>query len=172
MTDTITLTGIVGSVPNAITSKAGVPITSFRLASTQRRYDRSKGEWVDGDTSWFGVNTFRQLAANASQSIEKGDRVIVTGRVRLRDWTTAERRGTSVEVDAEAVGHDLSWGTATWVRTSRSSTGALTDSGQQAPAAAAPNASDWGGAPEAPADVPDGLDSEPALEPASDETPF
>jgi single-strand DNA-binding protein len=87
------------------------------LASSQRRFDRSQNRWIDGETNWFTITSFRQLAINTSESINKGDRILVTGKLRVRDWDNGERSGTSVEVDAEAVGHDLSWGTATFVRT-------------------------------------------------------
>ncbi len=51
-----------------------------------------------------------------SSSIDKGNRVVVTGRLRIRDWTSGEKAGTTVEVDADAVGHDLAWGTAVYTR--------------------------------------------------------
>lgn len=116
MTDTITLTGLVATVPRSLTTAEGLPITSFRLASTQRRFDRAKQSWVDGETNWYTVTTFRRLAANAALSIAKGQRVVVTGRLRLRDWETAEKKGLTVEIDAEALGHDLMWGTSSFTR--------------------------------------------------------
>ena len=95
---------------------AGLPIASFRLASTQRRYDRGAQKWIDAETNWYTVTTFRQLAINIVGSIEKGQRVVVTGRLRVRDWQTGDRAGTNVEIDADAVGHDLAWGTAVYTR--------------------------------------------------------
>jgi single-strand DNA-binding protein len=74
--------------------------------------------WVDSDVNWFTVSAFRQLAANISQSISKGERVVVTGRIKVRDWDNGERSGTSVEVEASAIGHDLTFGTATFERRS------------------------------------------------------
>ena len=99
-----------------IKTVAGLPITSFRLASTQRRYDRGAQKWIDAETNWYTVTTFRQLAINIVGSIEKGQRVVVTGRLRVRDWQTGDRAGTNVEIDADAVGHDLAWGTAVYTR--------------------------------------------------------
>lgn len=116
MTDTITLTGLVATIPRHHITSAGLPLTSFRLASTQRRFDRAKNCWVDGETNWYTVTAFRQLATNLLNSLNKGERIIVTGRLRIRDWATAERTGTNIELDAEAVGHDLSWGTASFTR--------------------------------------------------------
>lgn len=116
MTDTITLTGLVATQPRHIVTSEGLAITSFRLASNQRRFDRGQNAWVDGDTNWYTITAFRQLGVHAASSIEKGQRVIVTGRVRIRDWESGEKNGTSIEIDADALGHDLSWGRATFTR--------------------------------------------------------
>lgn len=116
MTDTITLTGLVATTPRHLVTSTGLPITTFRLASTQRRYDRSQQKWVDGDTNWFTVTSFRQLATNVVGSVQKGQRIVVTGRLRIRDWEADEKKGTSVEIDADAIGHDLSWGSSVFTR--------------------------------------------------------
>lgn len=116
MTDSITLTGLVATAPRHIVTSEGLPITSFRLASTQRRFDRAAQRWIDGDTNWFTITTFRQLAINGAGSISKGDRIVVAGRLRIREWENGERTGTTVDVEAEAVGHDLAWGTSTFSR--------------------------------------------------------
>jgi single-strand DNA-binding protein len=116
MSDFITLTGIVATPPNTLTTGEGLAITSFRLASNQRKLDRSTGKWVDGDTNFYSVSTFRALATNVSVSVHKGDRVVVTGKIKVREWESGERRGVNVEVDADALGHDLSWGTASFSR--------------------------------------------------------
>lgn len=116
MSDTITLTGLVATTPRHVTTSEGLSITSFRLASSQRRFDRSEQRWVDGDTNWYTVSTFRALATNASVSLGKGDRVIVTGRLRIRDWQDADRSGTTVEIEADTIGHDMFWGTSTFTR--------------------------------------------------------
>jgi single-strand DNA-binding protein len=117
MSDIVTVTGLVATPPRHVVTAEGLPITTFRLASTQRRFDRKESKWVDSDTNWFTVTAFRHLAQNIAGSIAKGQRVVVTGRLRIRDWTNGETHGRSVEIDAEALGHDLSWGTATFVRT-------------------------------------------------------
>jgi single-strand DNA-binding protein len=117
MTDLISLTGLVATTPRHITTSEGLAITSFRLASSQRRYDRVAQRWIDGDTNWYTVSAFRGLAQNSATSVSKGDRVIVTGRVRIRDWENTDRSGTTVEIEAESLGHDLTWGTAVYTRT-------------------------------------------------------
>ncbi len=116
MTYTITLTGLVATTPRHLVAGEGLPITSFRLASTQRRYDRGAQKWIDGETNWFTVTCFRQLAINAVGSIVKGQRIVVAGKLRVRDWESGDRAGTTVEVDAEALGHDLMWGTSVFTR--------------------------------------------------------
>jgi single-strand DNA-binding protein len=62
------------------------------------------------------VSSFRQLAANAAASVLKGQRVLVTGRVKIREWVKDDRRGVNVDVEAESIGHDLAWGTSTFSR--------------------------------------------------------
>jgi len=144
MTDALTLTGLVATTPRHLVTSEGLPITSFRLASTQRRYDRGQQKWIDGETNWYTVTSFRQLATNVIGSIVKGQRVVVTGRLRVRDWESGDRTGTTVELDADAIGHDLSWGTAVFTRTVASSVA----EGEAAPAASAEAADDAGPADE------------------------
>jgi len=119
MEDTITLTGLVATTPRFLTTSDGLSITSFRLASSQRRFDRAVGRWVDSDTNWYTISSFRALSENAAESIQKGDRVVVVGRLRIRDWENTDRSGTTVEVEATVIGHDLGWGTATYKRVHR-----------------------------------------------------
>ncbi len=116
MTDTISIIGLVATTPKHVVTAAGLTVTTFRFASTQRRYDRAEQKWVDGETNWYTIATFRQLATNVNASVQKGQRLIVAGRLRVRDWATEDKHGTNVEIDAEAVGHDLSWGTSTFTR--------------------------------------------------------
>jgi len=118
MTDRITVTGLVATTPRQITTSEGLTIASFRLASNQRRFDRSQNAWTDGDTNWYTITSFNELAANLGNSLEKGQRVVVEGRVRVRDWESGERTGTSIEIEADTVGHDLRYGTATFTRAS------------------------------------------------------
>lgn len=118
----ISITGLVATTPRHLVTAEGLPITSFRLASAYRRFDRTTMSWVEGDTNWFTITSFGQLAINTATSISKGDRVIVSGNVRVRDWDNGEITGTSVEIEAETIGHDLVWGTSTYTRTSLGST--------------------------------------------------
>jgi len=119
--DTITITGNVATPPERKRTSTGVAITTFRVASGQRKYDRAAGAWSDAGTNWYTVSVFRTLADHAYESLQKGDRVILTGRLRLRDWDNGTRRGTAIEIDADAIGHDLLWGTTTFVKGSQTS---------------------------------------------------
>jgi len=118
MNDNITLTGLVCTTPRYLTTSEGLQILSFRLASTQRKFDENTQKWVELDTNWYTVSAFRELAENGATSIAKGDRVVVSGKLRIRDWENTDRSGTTVEVEASILGHDLNWCTASAVRTS------------------------------------------------------
>jgi single-strand DNA-binding protein len=117
MTDIITVRGIIGTEVKAGTTKGGTVCADFRLASRERRFDRETQEWVDGQTNWYTVQCYRKLAENIGSSLRKGQPVIVTGKLRLRQWTSDDgRQGTACEIDAESLGHDLFWGTTNFVR--------------------------------------------------------
>lgn len=116
MSDTITINGLIATTPKHVVTAEGLPITTFRLASAQRRFDKQTEKWVDSATNWYTISAFRQLAINSVPSLQKGDRIVVSGRLRIRDWQNDERTGTSVEIEAETIGHDLFWGTAVFTR--------------------------------------------------------
>lgn len=117
MSETISVSGLVATTPRHLVTQDGLPITSFRLASSQRRFDRKQNKWIDGETNWFTITAFRQLAINSAGSVGKGDRVFIGGKLRVRDWDNGERAGTSVEIEADSIGHDLTWGTSVFTRT-------------------------------------------------------
>ncbi len=116
MSDHLTITGLVATPPRHIITSEGLPITSFRLASTQRRFDRGQEKWIDGETNWYTITAFRQLAIHAAGSIEKGQRVVLSGRLRIREWENGERTGTTIDIEVDALGHDLAWGTSAFTR--------------------------------------------------------
>ncbi|MFE7845056.1 single-stranded DNA-binding protein [Microbacterium sp. NPDC057407] len=119
MGDTITVTGNVATDPEHKRTHAGLAITTFRLASGQRRFDRTSNAWVETGTNWYSVSAFRNLAEHAHASLRRGDRVVLTGRLRVRDWDNGTTRGRSIEIDADAIGHDLRWGTTTFTKSAR-----------------------------------------------------
>jgi single-strand DNA-binding protein len=115
----LTVCGNVCTNPRHVVRDDGLAITSFRIASTIRKFDRGERQWVDGETTFLTVSCFRALATNVATSVQKGQRVMVTGRLRVRPWVKGDRSGTSVEVEAHSVGHDLGWGTADFTRIAR-----------------------------------------------------
>lgn len=96
---------------------------------TQRRYDTATEKWLDKDTNWYTITAFRDLAVNVVGSVIKGQRVVVTGALRVRDWESGERTGTNVEVDAETIGHDLRLGTSTCIRSVKNTAEGVVPSG-------------------------------------------
>jgi single-strand DNA-binding protein len=117
MSTQIATTGLVATTPRHLITAEGLAITSFRLASSNRKYDEATRKWLDGETNWYTVTAFHDLAKHVSTSINKGDRINVQGLLRVRDWDNGERSGTSVEIEAETMGHDLAWGTSVFTRT-------------------------------------------------------
>ncbi|MDQ0690629.1 single-stranded DNA-binding protein [Arthrobacter sp. W4I7] len=118
MNDIITIKGFVATDITSGTTPGGVATASFRIASNSRRRDKD-GQWVDGHTNWFLVQGYRHLAGNMGCSIRKGQPVIVVGTLRIRSWERDGRVYYSHTIDAEAVGHDLTWGTANFTRSSK-----------------------------------------------------
>lgn len=114
MASTIKVVGTVATEPKEIQLSTGTQLCSFRFASNERRYDKKSESWVNSDTNWFTVNVFNTLAKNALQSFNKGDRLIVSGRLRVKQWERDEKTGTSVEIDADALGHDVRWGVSSF----------------------------------------------------------
>jgi len=122
MNDTyVTVSGVVATPPRAAVVDGSVPVTSFRVASTSRRYDRQAKDWVDGHTTWVTVTCWRTLALNVRECVVQKDLVVVHGRLRTPEWVgEGGVRRTGVEIEAESVGHDLMFGTATFTRRRRS----------------------------------------------------
>ncbi|EMF56190.1 MULTISPECIES: single-stranded DNA-binding protein [Streptomyces] len=94
----------------------------FRLAVTSRYWDREKNEWTDGHTNFFTVWARRTLAANVASSVALGDPVVVQGRLKVRTEQRDGQSRASADVDAVAIGHDLSRGTSAFRRTPRGET--------------------------------------------------
>ncbi len=112
MPDTTTIIcGNLTDAPELKFTPNGAAVANFRVAVTTRV--REGDTWKDGDTSFFRVTAWRSLAENATESLSKGDRVIVVGRLKARTWETPEgERRSVVEIDAEEIGPSLRWATA------------------------------------------------------------
>jgi single-strand DNA-binding protein len=111
------------------TTNTGAIVTTFRIASTARRLDRQSGKWIDGNSLRVRVTCWRALAANVTQSVRVGDPLVVHGRLFTRDWEDEQgARRTAYELEAVAVGHDLSRGRAVFERAKpKTSTSAVED---------------------------------------------
>jgi single-strand DNA-binding protein len=118
-------TTIVGNLvedPEVRFTSSGIAVANLRVAVTQRV--QQDGQWRDGDTSFFKVNVWRGQAENLAESLGKGDRVMVTGRLRQRSWETPDGEKRSVtELEADGVGASLKWATAKVERTSQRGNG-------------------------------------------------
>lgn len=119
---------LVGNVVNEVEmrfTKSGEPVASFRVATSTRRFDRTHERWVDGDTHYFTVSCWRGLAHNAVQSLQKGQPVIVKGRLRSREVERPCGEHSHVvrylDIEASSVGHDLARGTSVFTRVKRES---------------------------------------------------
>lgn len=137
MADRITVSGVVGTQPTASRTDAGLSVVKFRLATNSYRRG-AEGDWIALPTNWYSVSAFGRLAGNVAGSLGKGDAVVVTGRLSVRDWERDGRRGTSVDIVADVVGHDLNFGRSTFQRPFRESEDAPAgEPGAPAPAATA-----------------------------------
>ena len=114
----VTLTGYVTAEPKMWeTARTKTPVASVRVGSTPRRLNRGTGEWQDGETSYYTVKCWRRLAENVHGSLRKGDMIIVRGKISTRSWVDDQQRTrTEMQVEADSVGHDLSFG---WSRFNR-----------------------------------------------------
>lgn len=111
-TNYIVLTGFVTAEPKLGHTKATkAPVTKIRVGSTPRRLDRATGEWQDGETSYFNVKCWRKLAVNVSACLRKGDMIVVRGKFRTRTWVDDQQHTrVELEIEADSVGHDMSFG--------------------------------------------------------------
>jgi single-strand DNA-binding protein len=114
----VTFCGYVATDPIFRKTEAGISFAKLRIAFTERKRDRETGEWTDGPTTFMGVQCWRTLAENVARSLRKGEPVMVRGRLFTRYFKDGEGEERSVlEVEASAVGHDLTRGVSTFSRT-------------------------------------------------------
>ena len=119
----ITLVGNLTADPELRFTQSGVPVADFTVASTPRIFDRASGEWKDGDALFLRCTLWRQPAENVAETLTKGARVIVTGRLRQRSYETREgEKRTVVEVDVEEIGPSLRYATARVTRAGKTTT--------------------------------------------------
>ncbi|MBM9508393.1 single-stranded DNA-binding protein [Actinacidiphila acididurans] len=114
----VTVVGNVATEPETTVTATGLAVTRFRLATTTRRYDTERGAWTDGPTSFYTVRAWRTLAGNVKESVGLGEPLVVQGRLRVREDEKDGRRYVSAEIEANAIGHDLSRGVSRFTRAS------------------------------------------------------
>lgn len=116
----VTVVGNLTADPELRHTASGLPVAGFTIASTPRTYNRDRGEWTDGEPLFLRCSLWRQAGENAAQSLTRGTRVIVTGRLRQRTFDDKEgQRRTTVEIDAEDVAVSLTYATAQVTKTYR-----------------------------------------------------
>lgn len=120
----ITLVGNLVADPELRFTPSGQAVANFRVASTPRFFDRQTNDWKDGEALFLSCNVWRQYAENVSESLTKGMRVIVVGRLKQRSWETKEgEKRTVMEIDVDEIGPALRSATAKVTRVDRSSGG-------------------------------------------------
>jgi single-strand DNA-binding protein len=120
----ITITGNLVDDPQLRYTPTGQAVANFRVASTPRWQDRATGEWKDGDSLFLSCNVWRQAAENVAESLQRGMRVIVQGRLRQRSYETKEgEKRTVYEIEVDEVGPSLRNASAKVTKSSRSSGG-------------------------------------------------
>jgi single-strand DNA-binding protein len=120
----ITVIGNLTDDPELKFTPSGAAVANFTVASTPRTFDRQTNEWKDGDALFLRCAAWRQMAENVAESLQKGQRVIVTGSLKIRNFERQDgSKGTSVEINVEEVGPSLKWATAKVTKASRSGGG-------------------------------------------------
>jgi single-strand DNA-binding protein len=116
----ITVVGNLVDDPELRFTPSGAAVANFRIASTPRTLDRQTNEWKDGDALFLSCSVWRQAAENVAESLQKGMRVVVQGRLKQRQYETREgEKRTVVELDVDEVGPSLKYATAKVTRTTR-----------------------------------------------------
>jgi single-strand DNA-binding protein len=160
------VTGYIATEPVLSRTPAGVPSLSMRVAWTPRKLNRSTGEWADQASSFATVKCYRSLAQNGRASLHKGDPVLVSGALNIREYADKDgNRRTTVDVIARSIGHDLSRGIADFSKLRR-------QAGQEGGADADQAGIDEPGVADEAAGI--GAEDEPfdeAAEPATEEAP-
>lgn len=171
---TITLVGNLTADPELRFTPAGAAVANFTVASTPRTFDRQTNDWKDGDAMFITCSVWRQAAENVAESLTKGMRVIVQGRLKSRSYETREgERRTVFEVDVDEVGPSLRYASAKVTKTASGGGGGGYSGGQQQ------SSGGWGGnpAPQGGGYAPQGQDNrsmgnDPWASAQSSEPPF
>ena len=183
---TITIVGNLTADPELRFTPSGAAVANFTVASTPRTFDRQSNEWKDGETLFMRCSIWRDAAENIAESLHRGTRVIVTGRLKSRSYETKEgEKRTVIELDVDEVGPSLRYASAKVTKAERGGSGGGfggQGGGQQADpwatggSAPAPQGGQgaWGGqpAPQQPAQPQGGQQGGWGQAPSYDEPPF
>jgi single-strand DNA-binding protein len=154
----ITVVGNLTADPELRFTPSGAAVANFTVASTPRTFDRQSGEWKDGDALFMRCNVWRQAAENVAETLTRGMRVMVSGRLRQRSFETREgEKRTVVELEVDEVGPSLRYATAKVNKVSRGSGGGGYGGGGSG--GGGPVDDPWGSAP--PAGSAPAVDDEP-----------
>lgn len=118
---TITIVGNLVDDPELRFTPSGAAVANFRVASTPRTFDKQTNEWKDGEGLFLSCSVWRQAAENVAESLQRGMRVVISGRLKARTYETREgEKRTVFEIDVDEVGPSLKYATAKVTKTSRS----------------------------------------------------
>ncbi|GAA2141456.1 single-stranded DNA-binding protein [Nocardioides koreensis] len=135
----ITVVGNLVDDPELRFTPSGAAVANFRIASTPRTFDRQSNEWKDGDALFLSCSVWRQAAENVAESLQRGMRVVVQGRLKSRTYETREgEKRTVFEIEVEEVGPSLKYATAKVQRTTRQGGGGGYSGGGQQGGGGAP----------------------------------
>lgn len=175
----ITLVGNLTGDPELRFTPSGAAVANFNLASTPRTFDRQTNEWKDGETLFVNCSVWRQAAENVAESLQRGARVIVNGRLKSRSYETREgEKRTVFEVEVDEVGPSLKFATAKVNRAQRSGTGGFggedpwSGGGRGATGGAQPASAPSRGSAGAGSTSTSGAGADPWAGSASDDPPF
>jgi len=146
----ITVIGNLTEDPELRYTPSGAAVAKFRVASTPRTFDRASGEWRDGEAMFLSCNAWRNLAENVAETLSRGSRIIVQGRLRQRNYETREgEKRTVFELEVDEIGPSLRYATAKVQKVSRGAGGA--GGGGSRSGGGAPSDDPWATASPAPA---------------------
>lgn len=149
---TITIVGNCVSDPELKFTPSGAAVANFTVASTPRTFDKQANEWRDGETLWMRCSVWREQAENVAESLTKGTRVIVTGRLKSRSYEKDGEKRTVIELDVDDVGPSLRYATAKVNRATRAQGGG--GSGQSATGYGMAGTDPWAAGPSQPTQDP------------------
>lgn len=147
---TITVVGNLVNDPELRFTPSGSAVANFTIASTPKQFDKTSGEFRDGETLFLRCSIWREAAENVAESLQKGMRVVAQGRLKSRSYDTKEgEKRTVIELEVEEIGPSLRWASAKVTRTQRGNGGntqqANTSQGWGGQQQTAPAADPWGG---------------------------